>query len=240
MEFEGKVAVITGAAKGIGYTAARLFAEKGAYTVLIDRDEEDLKTAFKSIIKSKEKGRYCIADVSDEKSINEIIEDILKNNRKIDILVNNAGIYHKNRGPFVDSVSDTWKEKINVNILGTMYCTKAVLKSMIEQRYGRIINIASVAAEYGIANMVDYSMTKGAVVSFTRALAKEVSEFNVLVNAVSPGNINDDISRHPDFSYMNRSGTTEECANLIVFLASDEASFISGQNYQIDGCRKKM
>lgn len=130
--------------------------------------------------------------------------------------------------------------------MGVVYCTRAVLGQMIQNNYGRIINVSSVAGVYGNTNMVHYSATKGAPISFTKALAKEVVANNVLVNCVSPGSVspssNEDIdySEQNELSYMGRTGTDRENANLICFLASDAASYISGQNIQIDGCRRKI
>jgi NAD(P)-dependent dehydrogenase (short-subunit alcohol dehydrogenase family) len=112
---------------------------------------------------------------------------------------------------------------------------------MIENGYGRIVNIGSVAGVYGLSYFVDYSMTKGAIISFTKALAKLVSSKGVTVNCISPGTI--DVTgggSNSDFSFIGRPGTPEECANVILFVASDEASYVSGQNYLVDGCRKKM
>ena len=135
---------------------------------------------------------------------------------------------------------------INVNIMGVVYCTKAVLPKMLENSYGRIVNVASVAGVYGNANMVHYSATKGALIAMTKALAKEVADKGVLVNCVSPGSVspseNKDMNyfENSELSFMGRTGTDMENANLICFLASDEASYISGQNIQIDGCRKKQ
>ena len=240
MDFTGKIAIVTGAARGIGLATVQLLLEHGACVALVDFNRENLEAAAQNLKAYEEKIAVYPCDVSDESQVDAVVDAVQKQYGRIDILVNNAGIYREGTGKFVESQSSTWKHKIEVNILGTMYFTRAVLPGMEANRYGHIINIGSVAAEYGIVNMVDYSMTKGAIVSFTRALAKETSEYNVLVNTVSPGNINDDIHRHPDFSFMNRSGTNRECAQLIVYLASDEAGFISGQNYQIDGCRRKM
>ena len=110
---------------------------------------------------------------------------------------------------------------------------------MIEQRHGAIVNLCSVMADSGTKNMVDYSLTKGAIKSFTIALSKEVAEYNVRVNCVSPGNIEPD-NRYPEMSYMNRSGTYRECAEVVCFLASDRASFVTGCNYTVDGGRKKI
>jgi 3-oxoacyl-[acyl-carrier protein] reductase len=130
--------------------------------------------------------------------------------------------------------------------MGTVYFTKAVLPSMIENSWGRIINVASVAGVYGNAMAAHYSATKGAVIAFTKALAKEVKDKGVLVNSVSPGsvspsNVEDiDYTVESQLSFMGRTGSDRENANLICFLASDEASYIAGQNIQIDGCRKKQ
>lgn len=130
--------------------------------------------------------------------------------------------------------------------MGTVYCTKYVLPDMLVSGFGRIINVASVAGVYGNANMVHYSATKGAIISMTRALAKEVSDKGVTVNAISPGSVTDseneslEASVPSELSFMGRTGSPMENAKLISFLASDDASYISGQNIQIDGCRKKQ
>lgn len=130
--------------------------------------------------------------------------------------------------------------------MGVVYCTKAVLPKMLENNYGRIINVASVAGVYGNANMVHYSATKGARISMAKLLAKEVSEKGVFVNRVSPGSVSPSTNKdmnyyeNSELPFMGRTGTDMENANLICFLASDEASYISGQNIQIDGCRKKQ
>lgn len=130
--------------------------------------------------------------------------------------------------------------------MGVVYFTKAVLPKMLENGHGRIINVGSVAGVYGNANMVHYSTTKGALITMTKALAKEVADKGVLVNCVSPGSVspseNKDMNyfENSELSFIGRTGTDMENANLICFLASDEASYISGQNIQIDGCRKKQ
>ena len=134
----------------------------------------------------------------------------------------------------------------DVNVLGTVYCTRAVLGGMLERGYGRIINVGSVAGVYGNANMVHYSATKGALIALTKALAKEVAAQGVTVNCVAPGSVSP--SEHSDVTYtepsqlsfMGRTGSDAENAALICFLASDEASYISAQNIQIDGCRRKQ
>ena len=242
MDYKGRYALITGASRGIGLAAARLMAQRNANLILVDVNEEGLMRAAEAVRAEGAQVLTYVCDVQDEHRVNEVVSDALQKVGRIDILVNNAGIYRENRSHFVDSNSDIWSRYININILGAMYFTHALLGSMLENHYGRIVNIASVAGVYGIANMVPYSMTKGAIISFTVALAKEVTEHGVLVNAVSPGNIQppEDGLNLPALSFANRSGTPEECAEVICFLASDEASYVSGQNYLVDGCRKQM
>lgn len=236
MDFSGKCAIVTGAARGIGYAAARLLAEDGARVMLVDLNAEGLETARQGI-----PGAQVFAcDVADEGAVNRAVQYAVEKCGKVDILINNAGIYRCDVGLFETSSSAAWKKKIDVNILGTMYFTRAVLDGMLSRGYGRIVNLSSVAGIYGIVKMTDYSMTKAAVLGFTKALAKEVTGRGVTVNAVSPGSIDDDPARMPNHSFMGRAGSFEECARVIRFLASDEASYVSGQNYVVDGCRKLM
>jgi 3-oxoacyl-[acyl-carrier protein] reductase len=183
--------------------------------------------------------------VSNEVRVGEVVADALQRFEKIDVLINNAALW-RDRFSFVDAPADVWKKYLDINVMGTVYVTKAVLPCMIAQSYGRIVNVASVAGVYGNAKMAHYSATKGAVISLTKALAKEVVGNGVLVNAVSPGSVSSSKEKDVDFyapselSYMGRTGTDRENANLICFLASEEASYITGQNIQIDGCRKKL
>lgn len=240
MSFIGKTAFITGAGKGIGRAIALGLASKGANLLLADINEENLIAVSKEAEKFGVKVKKAVLDVSDESLVRRVTHEAIEEFGQIHILINNAGIYLGNN--FLEATSDVWKKCIDINILGTMYPTHAVLPHMLEKGYGRIVNIGSVAGEYGISYFVDYSMTKGAVISFTKALAKLVADKGVTVNCVSPGSIdvtggNNKMEEH---SFMGRAGTPEECANLVMFVASDEASYISGQNYLVDGCRKKM
>lgn len=245
MKFAGKTAMITGAATGIGRATAIQMAREGANVVLLDIDEEKLKAVAAEL---KEYGeRICIfaCDVRDETKVNEIAGEAKRIFGKVDILVNNAALWRQ-WAEFVDIETEDWRKFIDVNIMGVVHCTKAVLPGMLENHYGRIINVASVAGVYGNAEMVHYSATKGAVISMTKALAKEVTAKGVLVNAVSPGSVSPaenadmDYFEPSELSFMGRTGTDRENANLICFLASDDAGYISAQNIQIDGCRKKQ
>ena len=245
MKFQGKVAMITGASVGIGRAVALGLAEQGADLVLLDINTEKLLQVEEEVKKHGHKVLAYECDVSDEKKVNEIVSDATERLGRIDILVNNAALW-RDRSSFSESSSDLWKKYIDVNVMGVYYCTRAVIGGMIENGYGRVINVASVAGVYGNVKMVHYSTTKGALIAMTKALAKEVTGSGVLVNCVSPGSVspsdNEDIDffKPSELSFMGRTGTDRENANLILFLASDEASYISGQNIQIDGCRKKM
>lgn len=242
---KNKVAMITGASVGIGRAVALRLAEDGAKLVLLDLNEETLEKTVQEI---KSIGAEYLAfpcDVSNEEEVNKAVDTALQTFGKIDILVNNAAIW-RTWEHFLQTSSEKWQQFLNVNVMGVVHCTKAVLPQMLENQYGRIVNVASVAGVYGNANMVVYSATKGALIAMTKALAKEVISQGVIVNCVSPGMVSDssnpDIDSYyeTDMCYIGRSGTNRENANLIRYLVGDEVGYVVGQNIQIDGCRKKI
>ena len=245
MEFTGKTAIITGAAVGIGRAVALQLAEGGANVVLVDYNTDSLSETEREIKNISENVLALTCDVSDNAAVLEAVEAATSRFGKIDILVNNAALW-RNGGSFAEVSVEVWKKYMDINVMGTVYFTKAVIDQMIKNKYGRIINVASVAGVYGNAKFAHYSATKGAVIAFTRALAKEVAEKGVTVNAVSPGSVSPadnpdiDYTQPSSLSFMGRTGSDRENADLICFLASDKASYISGQNIQIDGCRKKQ
>lgn len=245
MNFKNKTALVTGASIGIGRATAIQFAKHGANVVLMDIDGEKLESVRQEIQTYTENVIAFTCDVCDEISVSELVKQTKERFGSVDILVNNAALWRWYK-PFLETSNELWRKFIDVNIMGVVNMTQAVLPDMIQNSYGRIINVASVAGVYGNANMVHYSTTKGAVISMTKALAKEVADKGVLVNAVSPGSVspsdNPDMnySEKSELSFLGRTGTDMENANLICFLASDEASYIAGQNIQIDGCRKKQ
>jgi len=245
MDFTGKTAIITGAAVGIGRAVAIRLSQAGANVILVDMNGEKLKEVEKELKVYGNDVLVFEGDVTDENRIQEIVTKALMKFSTIEILVNNAAIW-RGKASFMDVSIEEWKRYIDINVMGTVYFIRAVLPNMLENNYGRIINVSSVAGVYGNANMVHYSTTKGAVNLLTKALAKEVTDKNILVNSVCPGSVspsdNPDVNyyKESDLSFMGRTGTDMENANLIAFLASDEASYISGQNIQIDGCRKKQ
>ena len=241
MNFNGKTAFVTGAARNIGKAIATEFAKKGANVIISDILEAELAQTARELEALGVKVKSMLLDVTDEAAVRSAIDESVREFGNIDILVNNAGIYIAK--DFLESTSADWKRAFEINVYGTMYATHAILPHMIERGSGRIVNIGSVAGVYGIDYFVDYSATKGAIISFTKALAKAVTGKGITVNCISPGSIIDTtIDNHlfPEFSFAERAGTPTEIANAVLFVASDEASYLSGQNIQVDGCRKKM
>ena len=240
-----KVALITGASVGIGRAVALEMAKKGASLVLLDLNEQTLKALESELSTLNAKALCLTCDVSNEVMVNDCVKKAIEKFNRIDILVNNAGIWSVWE-EFTQTTTSTWNKYLNINVMGVVHCTKAVLPNMIENGYGRIVNVASVAGVYGNANMVVYSASKGAVISMTKALSKELVGKGIVVNSVSPGTVSP--SGNPDIEhtqshgacYAGRTGSDRENADLICFLASEKNGYIIGQNIQIDGCRKVL
>ena len=242
---KNRVAMITGASVGIGRAVALQMAEKGAKLVLLDINEETLSN-LKTELKAYDcEVIYLTCDVASEASVNECVQKAIDKFGKIDILINNAAIWRLFKS-FEDTSVEEWQRFLNINVMGVVYCTRAVLPSMIENGYGRIVNVASIAGVYGNASMSAYSATKGAVISMSKALAKEVVGKGIIVNSVAPGMVSPsenpdiDYTRFTDMCYAERTGSNRENADLICFLASEKNGYIVGQNIQIDGGRKKI
>ncbi len=245
MNFKNKVAVVTGASVGIGYGCALKFSEGGADLVLVDINYDKLVEVKAELKKYGNDVLIYKCDVSDEARVKEVMADAMSHFGKIDILVNNAAIW-RNWSKFEETPIDLWKKMIDINVMSVVYFTNAVLPCMKERAYGKIINVCSVAGVYGNANMACYSATKAAVVAATKALAKEVAHLGITANCVSPGSVSPAENPDPNFTqkselaFMGRTGSDMENANVICFLASDEASYVSCQNIQVDGCRRKQ
>lgn len=245
MKFNNITALVTGAAVGIGRAVAHKLAQNGAKLILVDINTEKLLSVKEELSQYTDDVLVFECDVANEERVNSLVKEAQERFGRIDILVNNAAIWRTWK-TFEETPSEEWKQYLDINVMGVVYFTKAVLPKMKENGYGRIINVCSVAGVYGNANMVQYSATKGAVISMTKALAKEVAEKGITVNAVSPGTVSDSSNLDMDsfapseLSYMGRTGTNTENADLICFLASKEAGYISGQNILIDGCRRRI
>lgn len=240
-----RVALITGAAVGIGRAVALQFAEEGYDLILWDLTEDKLAAVAAECEALGAKVLFSALDVSKEEAVNNAAEEALKEFGRVDALINNAALW-RDMKEFMDISMDQWHLYFNINVMGVVHVTRAILPAMIEAGYGRIVNLASVAGVYGNRRMTCYSATKGAVISMTKALAKEVADKGITVNSVSPGTVNS--SKDPDethvvpseMSYMGRTGSASENAKLICFLASEGASYISGENVIIDGVRKNL
>ena len=245
MDFRGKTALVTGAAVGIGRACVLRFAEEGANIVPVDIDPEGLAKLRAELERYGDRVMTEVCDVSDWSAVEKTAERAVGRFGRVDILVNNAALW-RSWSSFQETPLEEWERFLRVNVMGTVHFTKALIGQMTENRWGRIINVASVAGVYGNANMAHYSATKGAVISFTKALAKEVADRGVTVNAVSPGSVSPSGNADIDYyepsalSFMGRTGTDRENADLILFLADERAGYISGQNIQIDGCRRKQ
>lgn len=249
MKLENKVAIVTGAAGGIGQAIAIRLAKEGAGLVLNDILLEPLNKFADEIKAMKCKAIAVKADVTNSKEIKQMVKAAIDEFEGIDILVNCAGgaARGKGRGYFHEVSEEAWNSVIDLNLKGTLLCCHAVIGHMIKKGGGKIINIGSIAGMIGSSiTMADYSAAKAGVIGFTKALAKELGKYGISVNCVSPGTIatphfftldEGTIKKLESLNYLKRFGKPEEVANVVVFLASDEASYITGQNYAVCGGR---
>jgi len=241
-ELEGRVALVSGASRGIGRAIALKLAEHGARVAVNARA---LENAGKVAAEIEQMGGEAIAleaDVKDGRAVKEMFGEVTGRWEKVDILVNNAGI---NRDTLLLKMSDeVWGDVIETNLTGAYNCTKMALRSMMKLRWGRIISIASIAGLMGNAGQANYSASKAGLIAFTRSVAKEVGSLNITANAIAPGFIVTDMTdRVPEemkqailkMTPLGRYGQPEEVAELAAFLAGDKASYISGQVIAIDG-----
>lgn len=232
------VALVTGGTKGIGKEIARSLAAKGVRVYMnfsTDRDAADAA-------RQEFNGETIQADVSDQDQVNAMVDAVVKKEERLDILVNNAGIIRD--GLLMLMPAKNWHRVMEVNLNSVFYCSKAVLRPMVGNRWGRIINIISPSALMGRAGQTNYAASKGGVLSFTRSLAREVARYGITVNAVSPGVIETELTRdmeekiRKEFISMipvGRFGTPGEVARAVSFLASDEAGYITGEYLSVDG-----
>ena len=240
MKFAGKTAIVTGAASGLGKATAELFARNGAKLAIVDINREPLLKVGDSIRNAGGEALVLTVDVSKNDQVQSAVADTLAEFGHVDILVNNAGAGWSGSGVgmFKDLSPEDWEWILDLNIKGTMYFTQAVANHMVERKYGKIVNVASVAATGGIPRLAVYSASKGAIVVFTKSIAMELGQYGINVNCISPGLIT---TENPppatDGNFLGRKGTADEMALLIEFLASDDASFITGVDYLIDGGR---
>ena len=241
--FENKIVLVTGAGRGIGASIAKRFASEGAEVIVnySGNDEAAQKTVDEITATGGQAQKYKCS-VNDSESVKVMIDEIIKKFGRIDLLVNNAGITKD--GLMLRMTDEDFDRVIDVNLKGTFNCTKYVSKYMLKQKSGKIINISSVVGLSGNAGQVNYSASKAGIIGITKSAAKELSSRGITVNAVAPGYVDTDMTKVLSDNIRNeilkhiplqRMGNVEDISNCVAFLASEDASYITGQVISVDG-----
>ncbi len=243
LNLEGRVALVTGGSRGIGKSIVETLAKAGAKVAFVYRSSKESADAMVSELSDAGLEVFAIqGDVASKEDAERIVEEVVNKWERLDILVNNAGIIKD--GLLAIMEKDAWQSVIDTNLTGVYNFAQSVMRQMMSQRYGRIVNISSVAAEFGNQGQVNYAASKGGIQGLTRCLATEVGRRNVTVNAVAPGFIETDMTEAVRNAAegeikkrisVRRLGLPEDIANAVLFLASEEASYITGHVLTVDG-----
>lgn len=240
---KGKVAIVTGAAAGIGAGVGRLFAAEGAHVFLVDLDGAGVKKVAADVQAEGGSAFGFEANARDRDAMAEIVEDAITRFGRIDVLINNAGIYP--RQPFLEMTEEHWDTMQDVNMKSVFHCSKLVMPHMVRQRAGAIVNIASVTFFTGLAPLTHYVASKGAIIGFTRALAREMGEHNVHVNCITPGAIETEgerklMPKEQSDTFMQVQSLKRrigplDVARVCLFLSSELSDAMTGQTLNVDG-----
>lgn len=242
MDFSGKVSVVTGASQGIGETIALNLAQIGAEIVLVDIQKQKLDDVARRIKESNGKASAYEADVADTRKVADLVDTLIRNHGTLHHLVNNAGITRDNL--LMRMKEEEWDSVMAVNLKGVFNFSRAIIRHMIRNRYGRIVNISSVVGLVGNPGQTNYSASKAGVLGFTKSLAREVASRGITVNAVAPGFIATAMTeslpeavqkQFLDVIPMGRFGTPQEVAQAVRFLISEQASYMTGQVINVNG-----
>ena len=239
-----KIAIVTGASQGIGKIIAFELAKSGAHVACISRNKKAIESIVDEITINGGQASSFPCDISDSDTLSEIVTEIIKENSRIDILVNNAGI---TKDSLLMRMSiEQWDDVINTNLKGAFHCTKAVVRYMMKNKFGRIINITSIVGLTGNAGQANYAASKAGLIGMTKSIAKEVASRGITANCIAPGwietSMTDKLSGEVKNEFLShipvgRIGSPDDIANAVIFLASDEAGYITGQTITVDGGR---
>ncbi|MEC9273723.1 MAG: 3-oxoacyl-[acyl-carrier-protein] reductase [Candidatus Neomarinimicrobiota bacterium] len=242
MDLSDKIALVTGASRGIGQSISMILAQNGAHVVCVSRNVNDVQSVADKITHQKFNASAVSCDISDSNNVTELVKDIIEKHGRIDILINNAGITRDNL--LMRMSEDDWNEVINVNLKAAFTAIKAASRSMIKQRSGRIINISSVVGLIGNAGQVNYAASKAGLIGMTKSVAREFASRGITANCIAPGYVETEMTNKLTDEVksslneqipLGRIGNVEDIAYAVAFLASDEASYITGQTLAVDG-----
>jgi len=243
-DLKDKIAIITGASQGIGKTIALELSKIGAFVYCISRNKKAIDSVVDTIKKNSGKAASYACDISDSDNFKKIVKNIIDKHKKIDILVNNAGV--TDDAILMRMSSEQWDHVVDTNLKGAFTCIKSVLRYMMKNKYGRIINITSIVGLTGNAGQANYAASKAGLIGMTKSIAKEVASRGITANCIAPGwiktSMTDSLSEDVKNQFLSqipvgRIGSASDIANTVIFLSSEEAGYITGQTITVDGGR---